>query len=292
MNLQRFKTPIRTLLLGLLVLGLTVFGSQSLAQANQASTNGPLNAFVGTWEARAQGEKTPFLVVRLHESNGKLSGTMSHLNIRVVGDGTIVGGLEMTGESPIADLTVGAGDLGFKWVGDRLLLGDQARFVVEGTTTASLVILVSPEQIQTIMADNRGARGFNPVISMRREAESDNEKQTENTSGKWEVKGMIRLINTAEAQYKFAKGSYASYAMLLRSGQLKDTGAREFTLLPRNLQSETDPLPGYRLRLLISTDGSSYQLSIQERTADCGTGLFSDETGMVFEGRASDCQAR
>ena len=103
---------------------------------------------------------------------------------------------------------------------------------------------------------------------------------------------LVGLINTAEAQYKFAHGVYADYAKLLRSGQLKDTGGREFTVLPWNLQSETDPLPGYRLRLLVAPHGVSYQLSIQQATADCGTGLFSDETGVIFEGHALDVDPR
>lgn len=292
MNLQRFRTPIRTLLLGVFVLRLTVLGGQSLAQANQASTNGPLKAFVGTWEARAPGEKTPFLVVNLHESNGKLSGTMSHFKIAVVGSGRVIGTPARPGESPIADLTVRNGDLSFVWGGDPPLRGGQCKFVIEGTQKASLIIFVTAQEMQEIMADNPGARGFNPVISVSREAETNFEERTEKSAQKWEAASMARLINTAEVQYEFANGSYANYATLLHSGQLKETGEREFTVLPGNWQSETNPLPGYRFRLLISADGSSYQLSIQERTADCGTGLFSDETGIVFEGRASDCQAR
>ena len=178
------------------------------------------------------------------------------------------------------DLTVGDGDLRFVW-GEPPLGGDEASFVLEGTKIAQLVVMVSAEQAQKIMADNPRASGFNPVIYMNREAKTDKEKQTEGSAEEWEIGTMLRLINTAEAQYKFAHGIYANYATLLRSGQLKETGGSEFTLLPRNLRSETDPLPGYRLRLLISQDGSSYQLSIQETTADCGTGLFSDETGVI-----------
>jgi hypothetical protein len=102
---------------------------------------------------------------------------------------------------------------------------------------------------------------------------------------------MARLINTAEAQYKFTNGRYADYSTLLHSGQLKETDGHEFKISPRNLESETDPLPGYRLRLLIPSDASSYQLSIREKTADCGRGLFSDETGVIFEGQPVKCLA-
>jgi hypothetical protein len=286
MNVQRSRTPMLTLLLGVVVMRLTTFSASAVAQMSPPSTYDPLNAFVGTWAAKRLGKNTPFLVLKLHESDGKLTGTMSHFKIRVIGNGTIIGN-PATGESPVADLTVGDGDLRFVW-GEPPLGGDEAKLVLEGTKKAQLVIMVSPEQTQTIMADNPRATGFNPVIYMSREAKIDNEKQTESSAEKWEIGTMVRLINTAEAQYKFAHGIYATYATLLRSGQLKETGGREFTLLPRNLRSETDPLPGYRLRLLISQDGSSYQLSIQETTADCETGLFSDETGVIFEGHALD----
>lgn len=286
MNVQRFRTPMLTFLLGVVVIRLATLSASIVGQTNRPSTYDPLNAFVGTWVARRLGENTPFLVLKLHESNGKLSGTMSHFKIRVIGNGTITGDLGI-GESPVADLTVGDGDLRFVW-GEPPLGGDEARFVLEGTEKAQVVIMVSAEQTQKIMADNPAASGFNPMIHVSREAETDNGKQTESSAEKWEIGMMAGLINTAEAQYKFAHGIYADYATLLHSGQLKETGGREFTLLPRSLQSETTPLPGYQLRLLISQDGSSYQLSIQQRTADCATGLFSDETGIIFEGHALD----
>jgi hypothetical protein len=287
MNLQRSRTPMRTFLLGIVVVRLATFCVPALAQTNEGSRYDPLNAFVGTWTAKAPGENTPFLVLKLRASNGELAGTMSHFKLGVIGNGAITG-TPFLGESPVAHLTIGQGDFFFVW-GQPPLGGDEAKFVLEGTKKAMLVIMVSGEQGQEIMANNPGAKGFNPVIYMSRETETDNEKVTERSAEeKLEVGTMAGLINTAEAQYKFAHGTYANYATLLHSGQLKETGMREFTNTPRNLPSETDFLPGYRLRLLLSQDGSSYQLSIQEKTADCGTGLFSDETGVIFEGHALD----
>jgi hypothetical protein len=287
MNVRQSGTSSRTFLLGVMVMRLAALCAPALAQTNQSSGHDPVNAFVGTWTAKAQGESTPFLVLKLHEGNGKLTGTMSHFKIGVTRNGTITGN-PVPGESPVADLTVGDGDLRFVW-GEPPLGGDEAKFVLEGTRKAQVVIIVSPEQMQEIRAANPRAAGFNPVIYVSRETASDNQKQTERSAEeKLEAGIMARLIDTAEAQYKFAHGTYASYETLLSSGQLKKTGGREFALLPRNLQSETDPLPGYRLRLLISHDGNSYQLSIQEKTADCGAGLFSDETGVIFEGHALD----
>ena len=288
MILQRSRTPMRTFLLGIVVVRLATFCAPALAQTNEASRYDPLNAFVGTWTANRPGESAPFLVLKLHESDGKLSGTMNHFKLAVIRSGTISGNPGI-GESAVADLTVRNGDLGFVW-GEPPLAGDEAKFVLEGTKKAMIVVMVSAGQMQKIMADNPNASGFNPVIYVSREegTDTDNQRQAESSPEKWKVGGLVGLINTAEAQYKFAHGTYANYATLLHSGQLKETGMREFTNTPRNLPSETDFLPGYRLRLLLSQDGSSYQLSIQEKTADCGTGLFSDETGVIFEGHALD----
>jgi hypothetical protein len=33
-------------------------------------------------------------------------------------------------------------------------------------------------------------------------------------------------------------------------------------------------------------------LSIRDETADCATALFSDETGVIFEGPARDCPSK
>ena len=290
MNLRLSRRPMLTILLGVVIVRSATVGAPALAQTRRVSAYDPLNAFVGTWAATRPGENVPFLLLKLQESDGKLTGTMSHFKIGVIGNGTVIGTPKI-GESTLAKLTLGQGDLRFVW-GEPPLDGDEARFVLEGTTKAQLVISVSAEHIQRVMSDSPGASGFDPVIYMARAAETDDEKQTRSPVEKWEVGMMARLINTAEAQYKFAKGRYADYATLLSSGQLKDTGGREFTLLPGNWRSESDPLPGYRLRLLMSSDGGSYELSIRDETADCATALFSDETGVIFEGPARDCPSK
>ncbi len=292
MNLQRSRALLM-LLLGILVARLAPLGTSVLAQTNRVSTEDPLQAFVGTWVARTSAEDAPFLVLKLHIKSGKLSGTINHFTVAVTNTGGIVGTHGMPGDFPTEDLRVLDGDLGFVWNSDDHLRGDQVKFVLEGTTRARIVIMVSAEQIQKIMADNPGASGFNPVIYLNRELESENEKQVDSASEKsWEPGMMAVLINTAEAQYRFATGVYADYPTLLHSGQLKETGGREFTVLPGSLQSISDPLPGYDLHLLTSPNGRSYQLSIQEKARDCGRGLFTDETGVVFEGRPSGCAVK
>jgi hypothetical protein len=281
-----------TYLVGMVAGGIaaTITLAPALTQTNRASTFDPVSAFVGTWAATKPNENTPFLTLKLRESDGKLIGTMSHFKIGVVGTGRIVGSQVIAAESPISDLTVTEGELSFVWSGDPPLHGGQVGFVVQGTKVAYLLIPVSIEEMKKIMSDSPGASGFIPIIWMRRKPETGNEKQQESSAEKWEITTEASLINAAEFQYRFAHGIYADYSALLRSGELQKTGGRQFTLVPKNLQSATDPLPGYLLRLLVSPDGSSYQLSIQEKTpTDCAPGVFSDETGVIFDGHTLGC---
>ncbi|MFZ0278811.1 MAG: hypothetical protein WA254_21145 [Candidatus Sulfotelmatobacter sp.] len=289
MNLQRSQTLMLVLAFGILITGLSTLGIPVLAQANQVSISNSLRMFVGTWMSRTPGRITPFLVLKLDESNGKLHGTMSQFRMTVTAKGRIVGTPE-PGEYPIEDLSVTDGELGFVWNGDDPLRGDRVKVVIQGTTRAQLVVMVSAEQIQRIIADNPTASGFNPVIFLEREIEPESPRQSSRRAENWEVGMIAAQINTAEAQYRFGHGTYADYATLLQSGQLKETGGRDFTIPPNHLLA--DVLPEYRIRLLKSPDGNSYQLSIQEKTGDCGASLFSDETGVIFEGRPSDCSAK
>lgn len=273
----------------------TVAPSPALAQTNRAGTFDSLEAYVGTWAATKPNEKTPFLVLKLRESDGKLTGTMSHFKIGVTPDpdNTVIGSPLATPESPVSDLKVGEGGLSFAWSGDPPLHGGQVKFVAEGKNVAYMNIPVSSEELKMIISGSPGTNGFLPTIRMRRETEAGNESQQGSATEKWKGAFTARLINEAESQFRFDHGIYADYPTLLRSGQLKKTGGFNFTIVPINLQSATDPLPGYLIRLLVSRDGSSYRLSIQEKTsADCASGFFSDETGVIFDGHTAECSAK
>lgn len=290
MNLQCSRTALLLYVVGTVALSCTLLltlGSAS-GETNQTSTYDPLKAFVGTWTAKNPDETKPYLFLKVSESHGKLTATISHFKMGVVGNGKIVGDPEMSGDSPLADLTVSSGDLEFVWVGDPPLYGGQAKFVLEGTEVACLLFNVSEEESHKMMAENH-ARGFSPVIWMRRLGDTAPASEAE----AWRPTAMARLINTAEVQYRFTYGNYVDYPTLVRSGQLEKTASREFKFLPKDLKStESDPLSGYVFRLLVSPDRNSYQLSIWQKTeADCGRNLFSDERGFISEGRVLGCLA-
>jgi hypothetical protein len=303
--------PYRSLEQGMVSYGLKIFlacatllaPSASKAQTNFASRYDPLEGFVGTWIATNSNESAPYMVLRLEERGGKLVGAMSHFRLRIVEHGTLGGDQQASGEIPLPDLRVDGGVLAFTWRENPPLDGSQVRLVVEGTQVAELVFSLYGETIRKIMAENPRASGLNPVISLRRVSENELRQMARagatptpsKTSQKWEIRGMARLINTAEAQYKAAHGQYADYATLFRSGQLRETGEREFTLLPGNLRREStepdfDPLPGYSFRMVVAADKSSYAVSMREKTGGkCRYDVSTDETGLVTEASIPGC---
>ena len=289
----------------LLAFATLVTSSQSPAQRSSASRYDPLEAFVGTWVATNANERAPYMVLRFEERGGKLVGAMNHFHLRI-DHGTLGGSQPTSGEIPLPDLSVGRGDLGFTWRVNPPLEGAPVKFVVEGTQVAELVFSLQQDAMQRIMAENPRAVGLNPVIYLRRvsgdalhpSVGADVTAATPRTSQKWEAAAMARLINTAEVQYKAAHGQYADYTTLFRSGQLRETGERKFTLLPGNLRREAtepdyDPLPGYLFRLLLSPDRNSYRLSMMDKSRTvCPYDVITDQTGIVTEVSILGCSSR
>jgi hypothetical protein len=49
-------------------------------------------------------------------------------------------------------------------------------------------------------------------------------------------------------------------------------------------------VPGWKLRLTVSKDGSAYDLSLEDVTdPKCGYAVMSDERGIVRQGKSVDC---
>jgi hypothetical protein len=263
-------------------------------QTNPASSYDPLQAFVGTWTATNPNETAPYMSLKFEETNGQLTGTISHFKIAVARSGRLLGTLVDAGTSPIANIQVSHGDLDFVWAGAAPWPSGPAKFCIEGTSRARVIFLLNSDGMKQILAAYPGLGAMNPVILVSRESKSEAAPQASATSEKWIPEFMARLINTAEAQYKYEHGNYADYAMLVHSGQLADTDSREFKIQPELFHSsEADPLPGYDFRLSLASDSKSYQLSIVEKAAmPCGTNLFSSETGLIFQGRPGDCPAK
>lgn len=105
---------------------------------------------------------------------------------------------------------------------------------------------------------------------------------------------VVRLINAAEASYFQQRQRYASFAELVDSGEIQRAAflsadyARAMRLL--HLGSESQPLDGFSLNLMVSANAGGYHLYLTQRGERCGTGWFTDETGILYGGTAVDCQ--
>jgi hypothetical protein len=253
-----------------------------------------LSAFAGTWQATKPGEISPFLVLKIQEDNGRLSGSISHFKVAVTGAGNITGTPVNLADSPAFHLIVTNGAIEFDWKGDAPLHGGRAKLIAQGTNVGYLTIPVSLAEGEQIMREDPPASGFSPIIPMIRKTEQDNGGQPRIFAENWKIASAARLINAAEFQYRFANGVYTDYQTLWHSGELAETGGSQFTVLPLEIKSESDPLPGYALRLLVSPDGHSYQLFIQDKTmAPCAAAIFSNETGFIFKATSIiDCSPK
>jgi len=105
--------------------------------------------------------------------------------------------------------------------------------------------------------------------------------------------GVVRLVRTAETDYFQVNGHYATFAELVKSGQLGKTATqapehlRAFFAL--NLKSETEPVTGFLLALDVPADGNTYKLSLEQKTEKCGISLLTDEKGVLSEGKTAHC---
>jgi hypothetical protein len=102
---------------------------------------------------------------------------------------------------------------------------------------------------------------------------------------------IVRLINTAELDYKYAHDRYANWDELYRSSaivaaQRRSAGATGVTLAPG-----PEVVPGWVLTVIVSQDGKSYQLSLRNLAdKQCRFSLFSDQSGLIYQGNVIGCE--
>jgi hypothetical protein len=105
----------------------------------------------------------------------------------------------------------------------------------------------------------------------------------------------LRAINTAEWEYKSRHGSFASWDVLVGSGEFTGRGMH-FAVLnepqPANLQFSKLPgiLPGWALRLNVTADGKGYDVLLEDQTdKTCGYAASTDERGFIRQSKVIDC---
>jgi hypothetical protein len=106
---------------------------------------------------------------------------------------------------------------------------------------------------------------------------------------------IVRALNAAEASYKKSRGAYATWDTLLSNGDFSETGTKwapeSFPTVAHAMYgSAPEIVPGWKLRLHLSKDGNAYDLILEDVTdPKCSFAVFSDERGIVRQGRSVDC---
>jgi hypothetical protein len=106
---------------------------------------------------------------------------------------------------------------------------------------------------------------------------------------------VVRAINTAEANYKKSHGVCADWETLLGNGDFTETGTKwapeSFPTVAHAMYSRgPEIVPGWKLRLVLSKDGSGYDLLLEDATdPKCRYAVVSDERGLIRQSKAIDC---
>ena len=104
---------------------------------------------------------------------------------------------------------------------------------------------------------------------------------------------IMRLISAAETAYFQATARYATFAELVLAGQLSRAAAQSSAysraLQSLNLQEISQPVPGATLGLAVTSDGKGFQLSLKAAGGPCAPGWFTDQSGVLYEGKALEC---
>jgi len=108
-----------------------------------------------------------------------------------------------------------------------------------------------------------------------------NQQETETMAEKTQAVWLVRAINTAEMRYAYDRqGRYGTWQQLWDSGSLKPKSAPN-----GKLSRSPEPIPGYHLEVLVSSDGKSYTISLHDMRKGKGLfSVFSDQSGIIFVG--------
>lgn len=100
----------------------------------------------------------------------------------------------------------------------------------------------------------------------------------------------IRVINAAESSYLQRRKRFGSWQELYDSGALRDVQKAVEDWRRVSFATGPEAIPGYRMSLLVSADGSAYSISLRDTDSNgCGLSLFSDQSGLIYQGTPIGC---
>jgi hypothetical protein len=106
---------------------------------------------------------------------------------------------------------------------------------------------------------------------------------------------MVRAINAAEAHYKKTQGTYVPWSTLVTNLDFTETGTK---WAPESIPTVSHAMygpgpeivPGWKLRLILSKDATSYALALEDvNDPKCSYAVFSDDRGLIRQGKSVSC---
>lgn len=109
------------------------------------------------------------------------------------------------------------------------------------------------------------------------------------------AQNLVRAINAAEADYRKKHEVYANWDTLIGIGDFSSNGTKwapaDFPTVAHALYGNgAEIVPGWKLRLHLSKGDKAYDLLLEDVTdPKCGYAVFSDERGLIRQGKSIDC---
>jgi len=109
------------------------------------------------------------------------------------------------------------------------------------------------------------------------------------------AQNLVKAINAAEADYRKKHDVYANWDTLVGIGDFSSSGTKwapaDFPTVAHALYGNgAEIVPGWRLRLHLSKGDKAYDLLLEDVTdPKCSYAVFSDERGLIRQGKSIDC---
>ena len=129
--------------LALLLATCLVVSGFSIQVAQSSNTNADLQQFVGTWHAQFKGKT--FLTINLQRQQGKLTGSVSHVDLQVDKNGELTSAEEHEGSDPIVEARLANGTLHITTKEQTSQDTIQCDMKLTGTDQAELRVLAPPD---------------------------------------------------------------------------------------------------------------------------------------------------
>ena len=100
--------------------------------------------------------------------------------------------------------------------------------------------------------------------------------------------GEVRALNTAEMRYRSSHDRFAGLEELKSSDDWKQTIERA------KYTGAEGPefLASFDTSVIADAQGKTYRISVKPKSDKCQSSFFSDESGVIFDGKAFDCESR